>query len=69
MFKTKSTDDFSILMILSLIVCQLTWINYGAVLQEWPILLLSVVELPAGILALAGYLKFRTKNEVSAINS
>ena len=69
MFKTKSTDDFSVLMILSLIICQLSWINYGAVLKEWPILFLSIIELPAGILALFGYLKYRTHHEVSVTES
>ncbi|CBW25747.1 putative membrane protein [Halobacteriovorax marinus SJ] len=62
MFTTKSADDFSMLMILSLICCQVTWINYGIVLDEWPILLLSSIELPAGALAFYGYLKFRTKH-------
>ena len=61
MFKTKSSDDFSLLMILSLIFCQVTWINYGAVLDEWPILILSSLEFPAGVMALVGCLKFRSK--------
>ena len=61
MFKTKSTDDFSTIMIISLICCQVTWINYGYVLDEWPILILSSIELPAGILAIYGHLKFRSQ--------
>ncbi len=61
MFKTKSTDDFSMLMIISLLLCQVTWINYGVALKEWPIFSLSILELPAGIMAMVGYLKFRTK--------
>ncbi len=64
MFSTKSTDDFSVLMILALVICQLTWINYGVVLNEWPILVLSVLELPAGLLALLGYYKFRKRDHV-----
>ncbi len=65
MFKTKSADDFSILMIVALLICQVTWINYGLVLDEWPILLISIAELPTGVLALIGYYKFRNKNELS----
>ncbi len=61
MFKTKSSDDFSVLMLLALLVCQLSWINYGLLIKEWPILFLSIVELPAGILALYGCLKYRKK--------
>ncbi len=61
MFSTRSTDDFSMLMILSLLICQLSWINYGYALSEWPILMLSLIELPAGIMAMVGYLKFRNK--------
>jgi len=60
MFTLKSSDDFSFLMILSLVVCQVSWINYGAFLDEWPILSISLLELPAGIMALIGYFKFRT---------
>lgn len=62
MFKTQSSDDFSFLMLAALIFCQVTWINYGVVLDEWPILTLSAIELPAGIMALYGYLKFRKKD-------
>ena len=64
MFKTKSTDDFSSLMIVSLICCQVTWVNYGYVLNEWPILILSSIELPAGFLAMYGHLKFRSKSGI-----
>lgn len=64
MFTTKSTDDFSMLMIVSLLFCQITWINYGIVLDEWPILTLSLLELPAGTMAFVGYLKFRNKREL-----
>ena len=63
MFSTKSTDDFSFFMLFSLLICQISWVNYGYILNEWPILLLSCFELPAGALALYGYLKFRNNDE------
>ncbi len=61
MFKTKSASDFSYGMLGALFLAELAWLNYGIVLDEWPILVMVVAEIPASILALYGRYRFSEK--------
>lgn len=58
MFKTRSSSDFSYGMLIALFLAELAWLNYGYVLDEWPILVMVIVEMPASILALYGRYRF-----------
>ena len=42
---------------------EVTWLNYGFALQEWPMILVGVINFPACVLAIWGYLKFREKKQ------
>lgn len=58
-FRTKSAQDFTLILILALLMDELAWLNYGIAIKEWPVFLLGFLSLPAAILALVGYLKYR----------
>lgn len=58
MFRTQSAADFSWGMLIALVIAEVAWLNYGLVLEEWPILFLAAAELPAGIMAIYGRMKF-----------
>lgn len=57
-FRTKSAQDFTIVLILALLADEVAWLNYGIVINEWPVYLLGGISLPAAVLALVGYLKY-----------
>lgn len=58
-WRTKSVGDISAPYVLLLGVNEVTWLNYGVAIREWPMILVGVVNLPACVLAIWGYLKFR----------
>ena len=58
-FQTKSAKDFTILLIVSLFYNELSWLAYGSGLREWPIIVLCLANLPAEVMMLIGYLKYR----------
>lgn len=58
-WRTKSAKDFTLTLILALVINEAAWLNYGCAITEWPIILVSVLNFPAIILATAGYLKYR----------
>lgn len=60
MFKTKSASDFSYMMLIALVGAEMAWLNYGHFLDEWPILAMTYIEIPASLLALYGRYKFGT---------
>ncbi len=55
---TKSAKDFTWTLIAALIVNEACWFNYGLVITEWPIVLVSAVNFPAIIWATVGYIKY-----------
>lgn len=69
-FKTKSAHDFTIVLILALLLDEVAWLNYGIVIGEWPVFLLGAFSLPAAIMAFIGYMKYgrgrRKDNESQA---
>lgn len=60
-FKIKSAKDFTWTIIFALLLNELAWLNYGFALFEWPIILVGIVNIPAIIIIIIGYYKY--KNE------
>lgn len=58
-WRTRSAKDFTLLIVVALLFNELVWINYGLAIGEWPIYLISAVNLPAAVAALVGYLRYR----------
>lgn len=58
-FKTRSAKDFTIVLILALLLDEVAWLNYGVAIREWPVFMLGFLSLPAAVLAMIGYLKYR----------
>ena len=56
---TRSAGDFTLTLIAALLLNEIAWLNYGVALSEWPIIVISAANLPAAVLAGAGYLKYR----------
>jgi MtN3 and saliva related transmembrane protein len=49
-FNTKSAQDFTLSIILAILFNEIAWLNYGITTTEWPIILITSLNLPAGIL-------------------
>jgi len=62
-WRTKSVGDISAPYVLLLGVNEVTWLNYGIAIQEWPMIIVGIVNFPACALAIWGYLKFRKQKE------
>jgi len=58
-WRTKSVNDISASYVLMAGVNEVTWLNYGIAIHEWPMIVVGVVNFPACVLAIWGYLKFR----------
>ena len=58
-YRTKSARDFTWVMLIALFVSELAWLNYGICLKEWPIVLTSLADVPATILAFRGFLLYK----------
>jgi uncharacterized protein with PQ loop repeat len=56
---TRSVNDLSTVLVVSLIVNETVWLNYGTTLGEWPIMLISGMNIPAVLMIMVGYFKFR----------
>jgi len=59
MWRTRSAKDFTLSLIASILVNEFVWLNYGLVLHEWPIWVLSFANTPAAVIATIGYGRFR----------
>lgn len=58
-FVNKSVDDFSMVLVLSLIINELVWFNYGVALREWPIILISGLNIPAVSMIMFCFFSYR----------
>ncbi len=61
MFKIKSAKDFTWTIIFALFFNELAWLNYGYALTEWPIIFVGAVNIPAIIIIVIGYYKYRNE--------
>ncbi len=58
-WRTKSAKDFTWVIIIALILNEIAWLNYGLALSEWPIILISSVNIPGIIFTFIGFVKYR----------
>lgn len=58
-WRTKSVQDFTWTILVALLFNELAWFKYGLGLREWPIILVSALNLPAVLAAGLGYLRYR----------
>jgi len=58
---TREVDDFTVTIVVAILLNELGWLNYGVALVEWPIVLVSAVNLPAAVAIALGYFKYRRK--------
>jgi len=65
-WRTKSVNDISASYILMAGVNEVTWLNYGIAIHEWALIIVGVVNFPACVLAIWGYLKFRDRKKKRA---
>lgn len=59
LFRTKSARDFTPLLVASLLFSELAWLNYGLVIQEWPIIASSAFNMVPVMLITVGYCLYR----------
>lgn len=67
-YKTKSAKDFSLLLIIALVLNELAWLNYGVRLGELPVWIVPVLNLPAIIGGVPGYVKYRHPPQSAALS-
>ncbi|MDO8513728.1 MAG: SemiSWEET family transporter [bacterium] len=58
-WKTKSAKDFSIILILGIVITELAWLNYGIVIKEWPIIALESINIPGVIIMAVLFFKYK----------
>ena len=57
-FKTKSASDFTLVLILALIYNEVSWSIYGGWIISWPLIIVTVFNIPALIMIAVGYAKY-----------
>ena len=58
-YKTKSTKDISLYMFLIFTVGVISWLIYGLIINDWPIILANAVTLILSFFILIYKLKFK----------
>ncbi|MCL5795012.1 MAG: SemiSWEET family transporter [Patescibacteria group bacterium] len=58
-WKTKSAGDFTFILIIALVFNEVAWLNYGIALREWPIILISSLNIPGIVATAIGYIKYK----------
>ena len=58
-WRTRSAKDFTTSIVIALIVNEVAWLNYGVSLREWPVIAVSLFNIPAAAIAAIGYFRFR----------
>ena len=61
MWWTKSAKDFSWMFVLALTLDEMAWLNYGWWIrhEEWPVFVLPLVNTPAIIGMMLGFIRYR----------
>lgn len=57
-WRTKSAKDFSLALVVALVVNEAVWLNYGIALGEWPIIAIGIANTPAVIVVVAGFFQY-----------
>ena len=58
-WRTQSAKDFTVTLVAALIFNEVAWLNYGFALREWPIIGVGLANIPAVLVAGAGFLRYR----------
>ena len=58
-YKTKSTKDISLYMFLIFTVGVISWLIYGLIINDWPVILANAVTLVLSFFILIYKLKFK----------
>jgi len=58
-WRTKSAKDFTASIIVAILVNEVAWLNYGFSIKEWPVIAISLLNIPAAVVAAVGYFRFR----------
>lgn len=54
---TKSVKDFTASIIVALVANELVWLNYGCSISEWPIITIGLINVPAAVWIVVGYIR------------
>lgn len=57
----RSADDFSAMLVVTLLANELIWLNYGFAIQEWPIIVVGMFNVPPTIVIFVCYFRFRAR--------
>jgi len=60
-WRTRSVRDIAPSLIYLSGLNEVTWLNYGFAIHEWPMILVGIINFPACVLAIWGYIKYREK--------
>ena len=60
-FRTKSAKDFALILVIALFYNELAWLVYGIYINEWPIVALCAVNLPADFGIAIGWILYSGK--------
>jgi MtN3 and saliva related transmembrane protein len=58
-WRTRSAKDFTSTLILALVLNEMSWLAYGLSIHEWPIIVVSAINVPATVIAALGFLRYR----------
>lgn len=58
-WRTKSAKDFTTSIVVAILVNEVAWLNYGFSIGEWPVIVVSLLNIPAALVAAVGYFRFR----------
>jgi MtN3 and saliva related transmembrane protein len=58
-WRTRSARDFTSTLILALVFYEAAWLAYGISISEWPIIVVSAINVPATVIAALGYLRYQ----------
>jgi uncharacterized protein with PQ loop repeat len=62
-WSTKGVRDIAAIVVVAVLLNELAWLNYGIMLAEWPIVLVTSLNLLPAIVICAGYIRFRRNDE------
>ena len=63
MWRARSAKDFAVTIVVALVVDEVAWLNYGLSIGEWPIYILGFINMPAVVLLVLGFTRYRKGGE------
>ena len=62
-WRTRGVRDIAATVVAAVLLNELAWLNYGIMLVEWPIVLVTSFNLLPAITICVGYIRFRRSDE------